>query len=268
MAGVGVTPTTLDTSNLLLSRRLEKIVFEPFCFFYVDDYLPAEFYQALLASYPESSRYAYNDEGKMGFRSSEDPEAVARFGEEHPEWRALVDFLGSDEFVYDAARTLRDALVTACGPAGRKPWYNCTKRKVSNNLLRYLVQEPVRTTYQFSMLPRGGAVVPHTDARRKLVSLLLYFRDPDWKDAWGGGTEFYAPLDPERARSWGPGDRIPFDEFKTIDVTGFVGNRLAGFVRSDVSYHGVRPPTCPSEAARKALLINIKRLKWSKRHQL
>jgi len=260
--------TTLDTSRLLLSNRLEKVVLEPFCFFAIDDYLPEDLYRSLLASYPESTHYAYNQEGKMGFRSSEDPDAMARFGEEHPEWKALVDFFGSDEFLYDAETTLRRALIAARGRAARRPWYNCTHRKVSDNPLRYLLQEPVRTTYQFSMLPSGGVVVPHTDAPRKLVSLLLYFRDPGWQDAWGGGTEFYAPLDPARARGWGATDRIPFEEFKTLGVTDFVGNRLAGFVRSGVSYHGVRPPTCPADAARKALLINIKRLKWSKRHRL
>jgi len=110
--------------------------------------------------------------------------------------------------------------------------------------------------------------VPHSDAPRKLVSLLLYFRDRDWQDAWGGGTEFYAPLDPERARRWGPTDRIAFEEFKSIGMTSFQGNRLAGFVRCAHSYHGVSPLACPPGRTRKALLVNIKRVKWSKRDEL
>jgi len=258
----------LDESSLLLSKRLENVVTDPFCFFYVDDYLPSDLYESLLASFPEDSRYTYNQEGKMGFRSSEDPEAVERFAAAHPEWQRLVEFFGSDAFLYDARETLAEALVNARALSGRKPWVNCTRREVPNNWLRYLLQEPVRTTYQFSLLPRDGAVVPHADAPRKLVSLLLYFRDPDWMDAWGGGTEFYVPLDPAKARKWGPTDRIPFEEFKTIGTTEFRGNRLAGFVRSANSHHGVQPVACPTGMARKALLINIKRLKWSKRHIL
>jgi hypothetical protein len=256
----------LDTENLLLSRRLQKIVLDPFCFFCVDDYLPRDLYESLLESFPEGSSYSYNAEGKMGFRSSEDPEEIARFGAAHPEWQQLVDFFGSDEFVYDAKATLADGLVSARGLPGRKPWLNCTHRDVPGNWLRYQLQEPVRTTHQFSLLPSGGAVRPHSDAPRKLVSLLLYFRDSDWQDAWGGGTEFYVPLDPEKARRWRPTDRIPFDEFEVVATSEFRGNRLAGFVRSHDSYHGVQPPGCPPEATRKALLINIKRLKWSKRH--
>lgn len=258
----------LDERSLLLSKRLEKRVTDPFCFFSVDDYLPSDFYESLLASFPEDSRYTYNPEGKLGFRSSEDPDAVEHFAAAHPEWKQLVDFFGSDAFVYDARETLSGALVDARGLSGRRRWYNCTHREIPNNWLRYQLQEPVRTTYQFSLLPRGAAVAPHADAPRKLVSLLLYFRDPDWEGAWGGGTEFYAPLDSAKARRWGPTARIPFEEFEVLDTTEFRANRLAGFVRSANSYHGVRPLACPDGMARKALLINIKRLKWSKRHLL
>jgi hypothetical protein len=50
----------------------------------------------------------------------------------------------------------------------------------------------------------------------------------DWQDAWGGGTEFYAPLDPERARAWGATDD-PFEEFKTIGSTrsSAIGSRAS-----------------------------------------
>jgi hypothetical protein len=256
-----------DPQQLLLSRRLAEIRTDPFCFFQVDDYLPADLYRALFESYPDDSNYRFNSEGKMGFRSSEDPEAIDAYCDAHPEWRRLIDFFGSDGFLTDLRATFANPLAEARGWAGHRPWLNCTNRKAPDNPLRYQLQEPVKTTFQFSMLPRDAVVVPHSDAPRKLVSLLLYFRDPDWQDAWGGGTEFYVPLDPERARGWGATDRIPFEQFKTIGSTGFIGNRLAGFVRCASSFHGVPPLACPPGRTRKALLINVKRVKWSKRNQ-
>jgi hypothetical protein len=99
-----------------------------------------------------------------------------------------------------------------------------------------------------------------------LISLRLYFRDPDWEDSHGGATEFYAPSGPDFARTWAPTGRVPFGYFKVIGTAGFERNRLSGFVRSDASFHGVPPITCSLRMARRALLINIKRLKWSKRH--
>ena len=258
----------LDPERLLLSKRLTHVTTDPFCFFYIDDYLPADLYQALLDNYPDSSNYRFNEEGKMGFRSSEDPEAIDRYCDANPDWREVTDFFGSDRFLADLRETFAGPLRQARGLAAYRPWVNCTRREVPRNWLRYQLQEPVRTTFQFSMLPRDAVVAPHSDAPRKLVSLLLYFRDRDWQDAWGGGTEFYAPLDPERARGWGATDRIAFEEFKTLGTTPFTGNRLAGFVRCAHSYHGVPPLSCPSDRTRKALLINIKRVKWSKRDQL
>lgn len=255
-------------SDLLLSKRNVEVTEQPFCFFYVDDYLPPELYRSLLASFPEQGNYSHNVEGKLGFRSSEHTDAVERFCARHEDWKRLVDFFGSDAFLDDVRSTFARALVRARGWSGRKRWANFTGRAVSHNPLRYLLQEPVRTTFQFSLLPRDAVVLPHPDAPRKLVSLVLYFRDPDWSDAWGGGTQFLAPLDRARARRWSPTQRVPFEEFKLIDTTDFRANRLIGFVRSDDSYHGVQPPACPPGAARKALLVNIKRVKWSKRSKL
>jgi hypothetical protein len=256
-----------DPQQLLISRRRAEIRTDPFCFFQVDDYLPPGLYQRLLESFPEEGNYRANDEGKLGFRSSEDPDAVSRYCEAHSDWRGLVEFFGSDAFLADLRQVFAEPLAQARGWAGRRPWLNCTRRRPPGNPLRYQLQEPVKTTFQFSLLPRDAEVVPHSDAPRKLVSLLLYFRDRDWQDAWGGGTEYYAPLDPERARGWGATDRIPFEEFKAIGSTAFSGNRLAGFVRSANSYHGVPALDCPPGRTRKALLINVKRVKWSRRHE-
>lgn len=258
-----------DTQALLLSNRLEDLSLDPFCFFSVDDYLPGDLYEALRMSYPGGSAYSSNDEGKLGFRSSEDPEEVARFGVENPAWGQLFAFFRSDEFIEDASAALAVPLRRARpGWAGRRPWYNANIRPVPNNWLRYQLQEPVVTTYQFSKLSRDAVIAPHSDAPRKLFTLLLYFREPDWKDDWGGATEYYTPLDPERAKSWGATDRMPFDEFKSIGSTGFTANRLAGFVRAPNSFHGVPPLTCAPDRARQAFMINVKRVKWSKRKQL
>ena len=168
----------------------------------------------------------------------------------------------------DARRALSPQLLSARNWKARRRWLNCSHDEIPTNRLRYVLEEPVRTTFQISQLPAGAEVVPHSDAPRKLVSLMLYFRDDDWQDSSGGGTVFLEPLDPERAQQWSPTARIPFSELKEIGSCGFARNRLAGFVRSSNSYHGVRKIEGPPGSSRRALLINIKRLKWSKRNTL
>ena len=216
-----------DVDSLLLSKRIEHVTHDPFCFFYVDDYLPVALYESLLESFPAESNYDYTDDGKLGFRSSVEPNAVARFAAEHPAWQALIDFFCSDVFLNDARKTFEEDLIVARGLAGRRRWINCNRREAPGNWLRYQLEEPMRSTFQFSLLPSDAAVVPHADAPRKLISLLLYFRDPEWQDAYGGGTEFYVPLDARRARRWSHTQRIPFEEFKSIGESAFEGNRLA-----------------------------------------
>lgn len=258
-----------DTSSLFLTRREIDIEYEPLCSFFVDDYLPADWYEELFATYPDAQAgdYSTNEEGKFGFRSSEVADAFETFCDEHRCWRELIDLFASDAFVADTQSALDRALCDARGAAGRKPWRNYTRLPVSNNPLHYWRSEPMKTTFQISMLPPGTVVQPHRDAPRKLVSLMLYFADPDWRDEWGGSTEFYEPLDPKRAKQWTATERVSFEALKPIRSAAFRPNRLAGFVRSDTSWHGVNPVACPEGRGRKALLVNLKRLKWNKRHQ-
>jgi hypothetical protein len=257
-----------DSDQLLLSRRLDEIRTDPFCFFRIDDYLPEDLYRALRESFPDGSMRADDDSGKLGFRSSAEANDFDDFCEQHPAWKRLLVFFRSDAFVLDVGRVFAPSIVSARGWRGRRPWRNCSDGKIPSSRLRYMLEEPVKTTFQISQLPNGAEVIPHTDAPRKLVSLLLYFRDDDWQDQYGGGTEFYEPIDAERARTWKPTDRVPFSELKSIGECGFARNCLAGFVRSPNSYHGVRPIVCPEGATRRALLINIKRVTWSKREVL
>jgi hypothetical protein len=258
----------IDTERLLLSRRLGEVRSTPFCYFHIDDYLPDTLYRSLRESFPDESTYESDGSGKLGFRSSEEPDEFDRFCARHPEWQRLVDFFRSDAFVLDVRRALSPQLVSARNWKARRRWLNCGHDEIPTNRLRYMLEEPVRTTFQISQLPAGAEVVPHSDAPRKLVSLMLYFRDDDWQDSSGGGTVFLEPLDPARAQQWSPTARIPFSELKEIGSCEFARNRLAGFVRSRNSYHGVRKIEGPPGSSRRALLINIKRLKWSKRDSL
>ena len=261
-------PSEIKPDRLLLSRRLGEIRTKPFCFFHIDNYLPDALYESLRESFPDESTYDSDGSGKLGFRSSDEPDDFERFCAQNPDWQRLLDFFRSDEFVLDAGRTMAPSLIAARDWKARRRWHNYSEGEIPASRLSYLLEEPVRTTFQISQLPNGAEVIPHTDAPRKLISLMLYFRDEDWEEASGGATVFFEPRDAERARQWSPTERIPFSELNEIGSCGFARNRLAGFVRSENSFHGVHPIVSPAGQTRRALLVNIKRLKWSKRDVL
>ncbi|HXV36719.1 MAG TPA: hypothetical protein VEC18_06210, partial [Myxococcota bacterium] len=83
---------TFDTSQLFLSRRLREVRTDPCCFFYVDDYLPDDFYEALRATFPDVSTYEKDESKKKAFRSSVEADPFDAFCDANPAWRQLVDF--------------------------------------------------------------------------------------------------------------------------------------------------------------------------------
>ena len=121
----------------------------------------------------------------------------------------------------------------------------------------------VRIAFEFSRLQNGGFVAPHTDVPPKLISLMLYF--PDDGIAYGpdAGTVFYAGrgerpagpawevfmLEPEPASRFFAGHEV-------FHRAPFVANRLIGFVKSDISWHGLEPVKLPPGAARRSVNIN------------
>ncbi|MCG8589943.1 MAG: hypothetical protein MJE66_11700 [Proteobacteria bacterium] len=109
--------------------------------------------------------------------------------------------------------------------------------------------------YHWHYTPRGCAVSPHCDAKRKLGSHIFYFntRD-DWDPSWGGDT---LVLD-----DGGRFDRRSspdFDDFDRVLSSDSLGNRSLLFRRRGNSWHGVREIQCPDDQLRKVFIVVIQR---------
>lgn len=96
----------------------------------------------------------------------------------------------------------------------------------------------------------GYEIKPHTDVRRKLVSLLFYL--PTDSEAADAGTEVLIPN--ESGFTSDGSRRYEFDAFSSVLKAPFRPNTMFGFPRSDVSFHGVRATTLP---VRNVLLLNL-----------
>jgi Rps23 Pro-64 3,4-dihydroxylase Tpa1-like proline 4-hydroxylase len=246
-----------NTESLLLSRRVRDIAYYPFCHFRVDNYLPEEFYLALLERFPNDSYFvqeaSVGNKRSFSSRRGRTPQVFHDFCVNYPLWRELFDCLTSEAFVSDLNRLVRRGLVSARGWRGLKSWR--LAEKVSSGIYSKLVQ-PVEIAFEFSRLDPGAYILPHTDGTKKLVSLLLYFPDPKWQESFGGHTEFYRPKDPSLEKNWA-NRQASFLEMITFTVNTFVPNRLVGFIKSTNSYHGVPPIACPDYMTRNSLNINV-----------
>jgi hypothetical protein len=84
---------------------------------------------------------------------------------------------------------------------------------------------------------------PHTDAPRKVITLLFYL--PKDMSQAHLGTSIYMPKDPNFRCAGGP--HYPHEGFEKLKTLPFLPNSLFAFVKTDNSFHGVEPigdPNC------------------------
>lgn len=110
-------------------------------------------------------------------------------------------------------------------------------------------------TAHWHYTPRGCSVSPHCDALWKLGSHIFYFNDEsEWDRSWGGST---LVLDDGGAIDYSsaPG----FEDFRASYDCPPMGNRSMLFLRTDHSWHGVRPLECPEGKMRKVFIVEFRR---------
>jgi hypothetical protein len=239
-------------------RNVEHIQIDPYRIFRVNGVYDEGFSQNLSSTFPGENDIAWftNPKGNKRYLSNDHPSFFA-FLAKHNEWRALYEFFASEgtiEFLYNL---VRDGNVWRPGYQ-RKPWRIShdirapllhSKTRRLRMILRNRVSSRVQVRYgfEFSSLGEDASIPPHTDSESKLLSLMLYFPRPGAEVA-PVGTEFYAP---RQGRAWSVdwntgllGEQEQQKFFKmheTFYQTEFVSNVLYGFVKSDRSWHGLKP---------------------------
>jgi len=120
------------------------------------------------------------------------------------------------------------------------------------------------SSVEFSCLPMGGAIPPHTDSSQKRLALVFFTPFNQVSDAmrtvWG--TEFWRSRAGQATeRSWQTNTKVgqEMEEFKKRHEiflkVPYDANTICGFVKSDNSWHSVAPNPLPED--RIALVVNV-----------
>jgi hypothetical protein len=248
---------------------------DPFLVFETRDVLDEAEYQALRQEFPAKAVFPgiYADKGNKRFLSNFSPDFFEVL-ENAPSWRALYSRL-CDPDVVTALWQVANSAPSNRPASQRMPWRIAwdpnkvaPKKKGLSNLRKRLAGRlssytPVRIGFEFSYLENGCFVPPHTDDVSKLISLMLYFPDEHLDYGSSAGTEFYRGRmgKPTRA-AWKVNmldakDAAQFySEHETFYSSDFLGRKLIGFVKSDVSWHGLRQLVIPTGATRRSVNIN------------
>jgi hypothetical protein len=125
----------------------------------------------------------------------------------------------------------------------------------------------IEVTAEYSYILNGGKIVPHTDDVDKIFSLMLYF--PEYendnnqnlkKNEKQIGTVFWKSNEKNFKNIHKEG--ILQNEFEKnnseILSLPFVGKKLYGFIKNDVSWHSVKKINLKNDYIRKSININFR----------
>ena len=208
--------------------RSAKVETDPFPHYYVEEVFPPEYYEELLRHLPASDVYEnlyevtdlkldhfrnrYQRDLNEGWTNALPPELRAF-------WKSFGEWFLSPELAHAVLASFGESLQPRIGE--RSSW------------------PEVSVEAQFIRHRAGYFLGPHSDLYTKLAVLMLYLA-PD-HGAEKLGTSLYRP----RVEGFSCPDskHYPFADFIRVKTAPYRPNSLLGFVRSDVSFHGLDPLT-------------------------
>ncbi len=227
-------------AEMQLAYRVGNAPFNmfPYPHFYVPDVFPADFYDELQRNLPDPAAMIPIEEARSlkGYKER----FVLELNEKHlatlPQarqafWTGMAGWLLSGTFSSLLMRKFQPFIDQ------RFP----DKSKVEFYEEALLVQDT--TNYKLG---------PHTDAFRKVVTLLFYL--PPDESQRHLGTSMYLPNDP--AFTCPRGVHYSRDKFSRLHTNPFMPNSLFAFFKTDNSFHGVEP-VADADCRRWLLLYDI-----------
>jgi hypothetical protein len=233
------------------TEHLERVLFGimnapvctyPFPHFVVEDAFPAQAYEAILDNLPPQSAYTgLNETGMVkGYESKGETRYIFQFSKDMDKlqndqkafWSEVNSFIAGQRFAGHIINKFAPFIAQRFQQAGRQE--NISLRL---DLLRDFA---------------GYELGPHTDTRRRLLNLFFYL--PGDNDHPHLGTSFYVPRSPGYASDGS--SHLVFDDFINVYTVPARRNVVAGFFRTDQSFHGVEPVT-EVGYARNALALSM-----------
>ena len=172
----------------------------------------------------------------------------------------LLKFLSSQNTFYQISKLLKNDLDSD---------FNNYKIISSNPLINFLnfylkKLKPIRLNVEFSVMPNGAYIPPHTDSRNKLITFLLYLPTKEQSNQKNLGTVFFNQSFEKRDRYKNFNNepitkKFPafYEHSEIIYSTDFNHHDLYGFIKNAYSWHGVEKLDLPDESDRISVNINF-----------
>lgn len=240
-----------------------KFIYEPFPLGVIPGIFAEPDYRELVATYP--GREHFRSEEKLGrrytFSATLNPRAYAAFFKRPGIWRELRRWVADPRFLATTIELLLanhiDLGIPPRGFSLRDRLWRIARGLKMGTSIPSRSRPPIQLV--FAMLPaEGGSLVPHVDEPVKLLNLAIAMNPTgEWRPAFGGGTDLNRPKDPRRLFNR-MNRRLDFDEVEVLDTVAYQANQGLMVVRTDSSWHSIRPMTAiASDRMRRTLNINL-----------
>jgi len=278
-------PNLLQPCDILLPRSVADENGNPYCLFFVDDFLRLELKESLSAEFPENLlRNRMGQRLAVSVDLEDGTDDVELFLASSSIWRSYLQVWKSKEVL--------DDLIQLFGPRMRDRYVSWWRPLMVHRMKR---RSRLNVTVSLSAYRTGFRLTPHSDDKFKLLSLIHYLPVAESAANGHGGTVFYQPRRGVSRRQlrtltdWSKGlrrlfplwlapsleaslDRRYLDTdqlnsgqqsefaklFAELKYVGYQDNRLSGFVKNDWSMHEVNLENFPEGELRRAVIINVR----------
>jgi hypothetical protein len=249
----------------MLNYNKVEMRYEPYPLAVLRPALAAEHYDRLAGSFPDEKLFGTLPKFPYKLSLSEKwaPDNYARFLRETKVWNDFHSWVKSDDFIFKTVEFLKnnhvDLPLAEAFETGSQKLKRFVKSMGRGNLPSRGLK--LRSRFEFSSLKAdGGTVEPHTDAPRKVITLVIsMIKEGEWDTAYGGGLDVNRTNDKRFAYNW-ENQMVPWEGIEVIDTVPFVPNQCTVFVKTHNSLHSVRPMTQKgSRALRKSVTVVIER---------
>ena len=245
----------------MFNKKIDFIQKEKRCIFKINNFLDQEFYNQLENNFPDidTKKIDLNKSFGKKFIDNEDPNldlqnqsTILQKFDDLIKSKTFFDFFSKKLYFY-AAFTQNNILRRI--KYLRYPISN----KGSDNKIMDILFSKLKVGYDYSFIKNKGGIVPHVDAQRKYLSLMLYFPKKNKADK-NYGTTFW-DCDEKNYSNEHLEDlekNLSFKKkYKELYKTTFKPNCLYGFIRNDISWHSVEPRDISDDYLRRSININF-----------
>jgi hypothetical protein len=257
----------LESLNFKNKSNKVTSFIDPFFVCEIKDFLTPRLYNDLAQTFPSVELF---DQGDKGGKKAVDlrSEVSRNFILKTPVWKDFINSINNHKTSIILKKYLEESLPERDDFKNREwltevDFYNPNKElnknlsKLDVNLIRY--------SFEFSHLPRGSYIPPHTDSITKVISMILYFPDHELIGSeYQNGTYFLKPHQQGITLSTHNSVHLRGDDLKcfrrnyeVLHYAEFVPNKFVLFIKNDVSWHEVRKQIQPEQYTRKAFIINV-----------